>query len=105
MMLGAEDSRSPGSATGDWSDAWRHLEGWKRWLTVAGAGHFSFTDLSYLADQLGLSDAAVPLPSEQGWHITRDYVAAFFDLHLRGIPQPLLDGPSAAYPEVVSRQS
>ncbi|MFJ4900504.1 alpha/beta hydrolase family protein [Streptomyces sp. NPDC088727] len=104
MMLGAEDSHSPGGASGDWSDAWGHLEGWKRWLTVAGAGHFSFTDLPYLGDRLGLPDAAVPLPAEQGWHLTRDYVAAFFDLHLRGIPQPLLDGPSARYPEVVFRQ-
>ncbi|AVZ71337.1 hypothetical protein SLUN_02935 [Streptomyces lunaelactis] len=30
----------------------------------------------------------------------RDYVGAFFDLHLRGIAQPLLNGPSAANPEV-----
>jgi hypothetical protein len=31
-------------------------------------------------------------------------VNAFFDLHLRGIPQPLLDGPTAAHPEVVFHQ-
>jgi hypothetical protein len=27
-------------------------------------------------------------------------VTAFFDLHLRGIPRPLLDGPTPAHPEV-----
>lgn len=32
--------------------------------------------------------------------ITRTYVGAFFDLHLRGVPGPVLDGPSAANPEV-----
>lgn len=32
--------------------------------------------------------------------ITRRYVRAFFDLHLRHRQQPLLDGPSARYPEV-----
>lgn len=104
MMLGTETLHSPGSVDTDWPGAWEHLAGWKRWLTVTGAGHFSCTDLPYLADQLGLPDPSVPLSAEQGWHITRDYVAAFFDLHLRGIRQPLLDGPSARYPEVVFRQ-
>ncbi|WP_327174581.1 alpha/beta hydrolase [Streptomyces sp. NBC_01335] len=104
MMLGAESTHSPDSENTDWSEAWKHLNGWKRWLTVTGAEHFSFTDLPYLAGQLGLSDPAVPLSGERGWYITRDYVAAFFDLHLRGIPQPILDGPVAAHPEVVLQQ-
>ncbi|WP_248958484.1 hypothetical protein [Sphaerisporangium perillae] len=34
--------------------------------------------------------------------ITRTYVRAFFDLHLRARPQPLLDKPSPRYPEVKS---
>ncbi|MER5747780.1 dienelactone hydrolase family protein [Streptomyces sp. NPDC002225] len=102
MMIGAESIHSPGSGrAADWPEAWKHLNGWKRWLTVAGAGHFSFTDLPYLADQLGLEDSAVPLSGERGWRITRDYVSAFFDLHLRGTPQRLLDGPRATHPEVV----
>lgn len=104
MMLGAESTHNPSSRTTDWPEAWKHLNGWKRWLTVVGAEHFSFTDLPYLADQLGLSDPAVPLSGERGWHITRDYVSAFFDLHLRGISQPLLDGPEATYPEVAFQQ-
>jgi hypothetical protein len=32
--------------------------------------------------------------------ITRAYVRAFFDQHLRGTPQALLDQPSPRYPEV-----
>ncbi|MFF3330506.1 alpha/beta hydrolase family protein [Streptomyces sp. NPDC002888] len=104
MMLGAESTHSPKSVDTDWPDAWSHLNGWKRWLTATGAEHFSFTDLPYLAGQLGLSDPAVPLSGERGWHITRDYVAAFFDLHLRGIPQPILDGPTTSHPEIAFRQ-
>ncbi|ANS70654.1 lipase (secreted protein) [Streptomyces lincolnensis] len=104
MMLGAESTHSPSSLSTDWPEAWKHLNGWKRWLTVVGAEHFSFTDLPYLAGQLGLSDPAIPLSGERGWYITRDYVSAFFDLHLRGISQPLLDGPKATHPEVAFQQ-
>ncbi|MFJ8503794.1 alpha/beta hydrolase family protein [Streptomyces avermitilis] len=104
MMLGAESTHSPTSDDTDWPDAWSHLNGWKRRLTVIGSEHFSFTDLPYLAGQMGLSDPAVPLSGERGWHITRDYVAAFFDLHLRDIPQPLLNGPTASHPEIAFRQ-
>ena len=32
--------------------------------------------------------------------ITRAYVRAFFDQHLRSMPQALLDLPSPRYPEV-----
>jgi hypothetical protein len=71
---------------------------------VAGAEHFSFTDLPYLAGQLGLSDPAIPLSGERGWRITRDYVSAFLDLHLRDISQPLLVGPTATHPEVAFQQ-
>lgn len=104
MMLGAESTHSPHSLTTDWPEAWKHLNGWKRWLTVAGAEHFSFTDLPFLAGQLGLSDPAPALSGEHGWRITRDYVSAFFDLHLRDMSQPLLDGPTVTHPEIAFQQ-
>ncbi|MEU6476681.1 alpha/beta hydrolase [Streptomyces sp. NPDC047017] len=100
MMLGAAATHSPGSPTTDWPAAWRAMTGAKRWLTVSGAEHFSFTDLPYLAGQLGLPDPGAALSGDRGWRVTRAYVAAFFDRFLRGVPQPLLDGPTAAYPEV-----
>ncbi len=100
MMVGAEAVHGPANTAGDWAETYDRLRGWKRWLTVSGAGHFSFTDIPWLAEQLGLPDPEVPLPGERGWYITRDYVGAFFDLHLRGIPQPLLQGPAPSHPEV-----
>jgi hypothetical protein len=66
---------------------------------VTGAEHTSFTDLGVLVDQLGIEDGA-DISGARALQITRTYVAAFFDLHLRKKPQPLLDGPSTRYPEV-----
>ncbi|MFD5448817.1 alpha/beta hydrolase family protein [Streptomyces sp. NPDC127100] len=101
LMIGAEATHRPDSTGTDWSEAWDRLHGWKRWLTFAGAGHFSFTDFPWLGDQLGLPDPAVPLSGERSWALTRDYVTAFFDRHLRGLPRPVLDGPTSSRPEAV----
>ena len=61
--------------------------------------HASFTDLALLADQIGL-DIGAATPGARSLDITRAYVRAFLDQHLRGQPQPLLDQPSPRYPEV-----
>jgi hypothetical protein len=82
-----------------WERDWGLLTGWKRWLVVAGATHASFTDLALLADQIGI-DIGADLPGARCMDITRGYVRAFFDQHLRGRPQGLLDQPSPRYPEV-----
>ncbi|APY84569.1 acetylhydrolase [Streptomyces alfalfae] len=104
MMMGARATHSPASPDSDWRGTWARMDGWKRWLTVAGAEHFTFTDLPVLADRLGLSDPAAPLSGERSWQLTRDYTAAFFDTHLRGLSRPLLDGPSADRPEIAFPQ-
>ena len=98
LMLGTHSTHHPGNET--WDLAWTRLDGWKRWLTVTDAGHFSFTDLPVLAAQLGITDPEFPLPGNRSGEITRTYLAAFFDLHLRSVPQPVLDGPTPANPEV-----
>ncbi|GHC49725.1 alpha/beta hydrolase family protein [Streptomyces flavofungini] len=82
-----------------WEATWDRISGWKRWLRVAGADHFAFTDLAPLAGQLG-EDTPGGLPGRRAAAITGTYVGAFFDQHLRGRPQPVLNGPSAANPEV-----
>jgi hypothetical protein len=45
-------------------------------------------------------DYGADLSAERTTEITRRYVRAFFDQHLRHRPQPLLDMPSPRYPEV-----
>ncbi|WP_410606569.1 alpha/beta hydrolase family protein [Amycolatopsis sp. lyj-109] len=101
LFLGRQNTYAPG--TGDesatWERDWAQLTGWKRWLTVAGLQHPSFTDIGLVGEQLGI-DFGATTPAVRGQAITAAYVRAFFDQHLRGRPQPLLDQPSARYPEV-----
>jgi dienelactone hydrolase len=112
LFLGKQSNYTPGSgiiASPDgkhvkgsvltWERDWVLLTGWRRWLVVAGAVHASFTDLALLADQIGI-DTGADLPGARSLDITRAYVRAFFDQHLCGRPQALLDEPSPRYPEV-----
>ncbi|MGP3689963.1 alpha/beta hydrolase family protein [Streptomyces sp. IBSNAI002] len=98
MLLGAQDGVPGGNPS--WDRDWPRFDGWKRWITFADSGHFTFSDFPALAEQLGLPDPEVPLPGARSVELTRRYVAAFFDQHLKGRPQPLLDGPSPEAPEV-----
>ncbi len=83
-----------------WERDWELLAGWKRWLVVGGAVHASFTDLALLAEQSGI-DTGAGLSGARSLDITRAYIRAFFDQHLRSRPQALLDQPSPGYPEVM----
>jgi dienelactone hydrolase len=96
LMIG-EPEHEPGNSA-DWSRGWTELAGWKRWLTVDGAQHYSFSDLVLLAEQLGIEPTA--LTGERGIQVTRAYVGAFVDRHLRGWPEPLLNRPSTRFTEV-----
>jgi hypothetical protein len=75
------------------------LAGWKRWMSVAGAAHESFGDVALMLDWLGIPFNAT-MDTVRGIEISRRLNAAMFDRHLRGWPQPVLDHPSAGYPEV-----
>jgi dienelactone hydrolase len=97
---GTRDWKLLRSAVITWERDWKLLTGWRRWLVVAGAVHGSFTDLALLADQIGM-DIDAELSGARSLDITRAYVRAFLDLHLRGRPQALLDQPSQSYPEVL----
>ncbi|MFD7451250.1 alpha/beta hydrolase family protein [Kitasatospora sp. NPDC059827] len=90
---GAEDT--------SWTDSWPRLDGWKRWLTVDGTDHGSFTDYPLFLKALGAPQPpGTTITGQRAVELTRRYVGAFFDLQLKGIDQPLLDGPTAADPEV-----
>ncbi|MFJ1756994.1 alpha/beta hydrolase family protein [Kitasatospora sp. NPDC088134] len=85
-----------------WNGAWPRLDGWKRWLTVAGSNHGTFTDNPLFTEKFGVPNPpGTTVGAERGIQLTRQYVAAFFDLHLKGVPQPLLDGPTPDHPEVL----
>lgn len=98
MFLGSAQHVSGGPAP-TWDRDWRLLTGWKRWIVLSGAEHQSFTDTPLLADALGITPAAGVLPAARAAELTRTYVAAFLDRHLRSQRRPLLDKPSSRYPE------
>ncbi|AQT75968.1 alpha/beta hydrolase family protein [Streptomyces sp. fd1-xmd] len=98
LLLGAQ-GRGPGGNV-SWDRDWPLLDGWKRWITFDGSGHFTFSDFPSIGQQLGLDDPEAPLPGDRSVELTRRYVGAFLDRHLRGESRPVLDGPSADAPEV-----
>ncbi|GAB2811241.1 lipase [Actinoallomurus bryophytorum] len=91
-----------------WEALWSNSDGPKLDLHLRGSKHHSYTDMESLVPQL----SKIGLPSEAayediGWidparavATERAYLAAFFDRHLRGRDDGLLDGPSPRYPEV-----
>ncbi|MFE6055199.1 alpha/beta hydrolase family protein [Kitasatospora sp. NPDC056446] len=108
LLLGAQRHAGENPAA-NWDRAWQQLTGWKRWLDLPDAGHLSFCDMHWLVDAFGVRDQLPPetAPEQFGTvkgaralAATRAYLGAFFDRHLLGRPARLLDGPSAAYPEV-----
>ncbi|MFG3282229.1 alpha/beta hydrolase family protein [Streptomyces sp. NPDC048111] len=100
LMLGTDDAtHRPGGDDRTWDATWPALGGWKRWLTVAGAEHLTFSDEPVLAAHFGLPRTS--LPAGRAVPVVRTYVGAFFDRALLGRARPVLDGPSAANPEVV----
>ena len=91
-------SAGPPAKHTDWPAAWSHLTGWRRWVNVPRMEHRSFSDAPHLGEWLGVPVGEISGP--RSIDITRTYVAAFFDHHLRHRRTPLLDGPSPHYPEV-----
>ncbi|MFD3683942.1 alpha/beta hydrolase family protein [Nocardiopsis sp. NPDC058631] len=89
---------------------WPRLTGWRQWIRLAGSGHSNGIDQGLVTEQLGLRDLYTPqawrnlygdIPAERGLGLVRAYGVAFFDHHLRGGGQPLLDDPQGVHPELV----
>jgi Platelet-activating factor acetylhydrolase, isoform II len=99
VAITSERQRKMAGSVATWERDWKLMTGWKLWLTVAGAVHASFTDLGLVAEQIGV-DTEAEIHGTRSLEITRAYVRAFFDQHLRGDPQTLLEQPSPHYPEV-----
>lgn len=97
MMVGAEVHGQPGDDK-TWSQAWKRLDDWKRWITVDGTTHSSMTDFGPLGEQAGLNQDE--LDGFRSNEISRALVTAFVDEHLRGEREPILCGPSGDWPEL-----
>jgi len=90
-----------------WADFWPRQRGWKRDVHLDGGTHYGFTDLQIAVPQLTallspakrveLVGTISPTRSLAAQH---DYLAAYFDLHLKGRPTRLFDVPSPRHPDV-----
>ena len=71
-------------------------------LLLDGSSHFNFFDQAMLTEPTlwRLFGALGPIDPARGLAVTRRYVRAFFDSHLKGTPDPLLAGQSRDFPEV-----
>ncbi len=64
--------------------------------------HFDFTDEVFWRRLIATNpDFFGTIEGTRAVKILRAYVVAFFDQYLKGMDQPLLDGPSPDYPEVI----
>ena len=71
------------------------------YLTVDKFFHQSFTDIALISPPI----FAKNIDPVHNIDITRSYVRAFFDQYLKGEQQPLLNGPSPEFPEVLFDQT
>lgn len=69
-------------------------------LTVEGAVHHNFSDLSLISPLSSALGFMGPIDGRQMVRIMNVYTLNFFDRHLKGLPGALLNGLSAEFPEV-----
>jgi dienelactone hydrolase len=93
-----------------WASFWNASTGWKRDFQLLGSAHGSYFDGEVLFPQLagvlgltpcGLKGLIGTIDPARAITAESAYVGAFFDRHLRHHPEPLLDGPSPRFPEMV----
>ncbi|MER6573801.1 hypothetical protein ABT288_48670 [Streptomyces sp. NPDC001093] len=107
LLFGSDPG--PGPEDPSWDQFWTSQYGWKRELALIGSTHTSFTDLETLLPQAApalrltpsqVTQAIGTLDPHHAIHTQRDYVRAFFDLHLRHLDNHLLEHPSPRYPQI-----
>lgn len=84
------------------ADLYAHLQGPGYEITIAHGLHYNFTDIGILDDAFGTARNANlgTVAPERALQIARAYTLAFFEKHLLGKAEPLLDGPSTDFADV-----
>lgn len=84
----------------DWAAFWSASTGWRRDLYLPAAEHLSFSDAQVLLPQLDgdFTGAIGTIDPRRSLAAQRGYLAAYFDLHLRGRPTTVFDRQS--HPDV-----
>jgi dienelactone hydrolase len=90
-----------------WARFWETQRGWKRDLHLHGGTHYAFTDLQFAVPRLrGLltpeqyAFVVGTIEPRQSLAAQHDFLAGFFDLHLKGRDRGLFDRDPHRYPDV-----
>ncbi|RSN27603.1 lipase [Amycolatopsis sp. WAC 01416] len=91
-----------------WADFWANQRGWKRDLLLRGGStHMAYSDLQVVVPQLGSRVAPEKreavigtIDPRRSLAAQREYIGAFFDLHLKGRDRHLFDGESPRHPNI-----
>ena len=70
-------------------------------VQVPGMFHVNFTDVPYWSPLLPWLGVTGPINAQRAHNIINAYSVAFFNRHLLGNAEALLDDPSSQYPEVI----
>ncbi len=70
-------------------------------VLVPGMFHLNMVDTPYYSPLTSLLGVTGPIDAKRAHNIIKAYSLAFFDRYLKNLPEPLLDGPSAQYSEVL----
>jgi hypothetical protein len=70
-------------------------------MKIRGARHTNFGDPILYGQLIQSANDKPAIEAERMIYIQNVYSLAFFDKHLKGLASPLLDGPSAEFPEVI----
>ena len=76
------------------------LEGEGYFVQVDGIFHSNFTDIPAWSPLVRWLGAAGQMDVQRAHEIINAYSVAFFDRELKGLQEPLLEGPAKEYPEV-----
>jgi predicted dienelactone hydrolase len=68
-------------------------------MSIRGVEHMNFCDSPLYSSVKWLTKAG-PIDARRGMRIMNDYTLAFFNQHIRSMPQKLMDGTFSQYPEV-----
>lgn len=99
LILGSEGHT--GETDGTWANFFKWQTGWWRLFIVTGSSHLEFSDAAFWKLFGEPTRPLGPIEGQRMVDVTNAYIKAFFDEYLLGQDQPILDGPSEEWPEVV----
>ncbi|KAK2031944.1 platelet-activating factor acetylhydrolase [Colletotrichum zoysiae] len=97
LILGFQNHNANTDRTWNNYRAWQ--TGWWRLLSVDGTMHGDWSDRT-IWKLFGTTRPLGPIDGNRMVNISRTFIKAFFDKNFLGTEQPLLDTPSADFPEV-----